>query len=55
MVLPAGVSKASGLEAALALLELSPHNVVELETPRTIMLSFGFAAAPWRSQTPYRC
>ena len=27
MVLPAGVSKASGLEAALALLELSPHNV----------------------------
>ena len=28
MVLPAGVSKASGLEAALALLELSPHNVV---------------------------
>jgi hydroxymethylpyrimidine pyrophosphatase-like HAD family hydrolase len=28
MVLPAGVSKASGLEAALALLQLSPHNVV---------------------------
>src|SRR5262249_43562209 len=28
MVLPAGVNKASGLEAALALLELSPHNVV---------------------------
>jgi phosphoglycolate phosphatase (TIGR01487 family) len=28
MVLPAGVSKASGLEAALAMLELSPHNVV---------------------------
>jgi phosphoglycolate phosphatase (TIGR01487 family) len=28
MVLPAGVSKASGLEAALALLKLSPHNVV---------------------------
>ena len=28
MVLPAGTSKASGLEAALALLELSPHNVV---------------------------
>jgi phosphoglycolate phosphatase (TIGR01487 family) len=28
MMLPAGVSKASGLEAALALLELSPHNVV---------------------------
>ena len=27
MLLPAGVSKASGLEAALALLELSPHNV----------------------------
>jgi hydroxymethylpyrimidine pyrophosphatase-like HAD family hydrolase len=27
-VLPAGVSKASGLEAALALLKLSPHNVV---------------------------
>src|SRR6202023_1711622 len=27
MVLPAGVSKASGLEAALALLKLSPHNV----------------------------
>ena len=27
MILPAGVSKASGLEAALALLELSPHNV----------------------------
>jgi phosphoglycolate phosphatase (TIGR01487 family) len=28
MVLPAGISKASGLEAALALLGLSPHNVV---------------------------
>ena len=28
MVLPAGVSKASGLEAALALLKLSPHNLV---------------------------
>ncbi len=28
MVLPAGVSKASGLEAALALLQLSQHNVV---------------------------
>jgi hydroxymethylpyrimidine pyrophosphatase-like HAD family hydrolase len=27
MVLPAGVSKASGLEAALALLELLPHDV----------------------------
>jgi HAD superfamily hydrolase (TIGR01484 family) len=27
MVLPAGVSKASGLEAALGLLKLSPHNV----------------------------
>ncbi len=28
MVLPAGVSKASGLKEALALLELAPHNVV---------------------------
>ncbi|MGA7384679.1 MAG: HAD-IIB family hydrolase [Methylocella sp.] len=28
MVLPAGISKASGLEAALALLKLSPRNVV---------------------------
>src|SRR3984893_106906 len=28
MVLPAGIGKATGLEAALALLKLSPHNVV---------------------------
>ncbi|MGH6936161.1 MAG: HAD family hydrolase, partial [Methylocella sp.] len=28
MVLPAGTSKASGVEAALALLKLSPHNLV---------------------------
>ena len=48
MVLPAGVNKASGLEAALALLELSAHNVVgigDAENDHAFLRSCGFAVA----------
>jgi HAD superfamily hydrolase (TIGR01484 family) len=48
MVLPAGVSKASGLEAALTLLKLSPHNVVgigDAENDHSFLRYCGCAAA----------
>ena len=48
MVLPAGVNKASGLEAALTLLELSAHNVVgigDAENDHAFLRSCGFAVA----------
>jgi hypothetical protein len=48
MVLPAGVSKASGLEGALGLLELSPHNVVgigDAENDHAFLRFCGFAVA----------
>jgi HAD superfamily hydrolase (TIGR01484 family) len=48
MVLPAGVSKASGLKAALAELDISPHNVVavgDAENDHGFLQACGFAAA----------
>jgi phosphoglycolate phosphatase (TIGR01487 family) len=48
MILPAGVSKASGLEAALALLELSPHNVAgigDAENDHAFLRLCGYAVA----------
>jgi hydroxymethylpyrimidine pyrophosphatase-like HAD family hydrolase len=48
MVLPASVNKASGLEAALALLELSPHNVVgigDAENDHAFLRLCGYAVA----------
>ncbi|HEY8520666.1 MAG TPA: HAD-IIB family hydrolase [Gammaproteobacteria bacterium] len=48
MVLPAGVNKATGLEAALAELELSSHNVVavgDAENDHAFMSACGCAAA----------
>jgi hydroxymethylpyrimidine pyrophosphatase-like HAD family hydrolase len=55
MVLPAGVSKASVSKRRWPCWNYRHTTWSGLEMPRTIMLSFGFAAALWRSQTPYRC
>lgn len=48
MVLPSGINKATGLEAALEELELSPHNVVgvgDAENDHAFMRACGCAAA----------
>ena len=48
MVLPAGVNKASGLKAALAELDISPHNVAavgDAENDHAFLEACGFAAA----------